>query len=241
VTFCGEKTVALMLRTLPPKMKRLPVSSPMTRTSSGKSASSSEKETRSPPPRGSYSMPGLELRKPLRVGNYLAVGAPQRARPERAGAASPRGGGRRPRREAAPASAAAHWLRGRDGSGRLRLRMRVGAREREHRVAQQQGRLEDVGSHLRLAPLSTSRLAGRADVLPGTGRARRGRGPRRPPTCRRAGDGVADDDRRRASVTPDHDDARAHHGAHGDERPSHERPVVDRWFRLLSLAAHLML
>ena len=26
VTFCGEKTVALMFRTLPPKMKRFPVS-----------------------------------------------------------------------------------------------------------------------------------------------------------------------------------------------------------------------
>ncbi len=48
VTFCGEKTVALMLRILPPKMKRLPVSSPMTRTSSGRSASSSENETLSP-------------------------------------------------------------------------------------------------------------------------------------------------------------------------------------------------
>ena len=52
VTFCGEKTVALMLRTLPPKMKRFPVSSPITRTSSGKSASSSENETLSPGGRG---------------------------------------------------------------------------------------------------------------------------------------------------------------------------------------------
>ena len=37
--------VALMLRTLPPKMKRLPVSWPMTRTISARSASSRENET----------------------------------------------------------------------------------------------------------------------------------------------------------------------------------------------------
>jgi hypothetical protein len=45
VTFCGEYTLVLMLRTLPPKMNRFPVSCAITRTSSFKSASSRENAT----------------------------------------------------------------------------------------------------------------------------------------------------------------------------------------------------
>src|ERR1019366_6152501 len=64
VTFCGEKTVALMLWTLPPKMNRLPVSSPITRMRSGRSTSSRLNETRSLPARGSYSTPVSNCDRP---------------------------------------------------------------------------------------------------------------------------------------------------------------------------------
>src|SRR5271170_2029655 len=66
-----------MFLTLPPKMNRFPVSSPMTRTSSDRSASSSENETLSAPERGAYSMPVSNCANPK---SDVRVDAATRAR-----------------------------------------------------------------------------------------------------------------------------------------------------------------